>query len=235
MHPQLPLRLGLKDSATFDSFLPGANTEALAYLQTLAAAERPQSSLYLWGSSGVGKSHLLQALCHEVGMHAAAAVYIPLQYADQFPCAALDGLESMRMVCIDDLQAIAGQTDWELALVRLFERIQVTGSGLVMTGNALAGDLGLSLPQLASRLAWGLIFPLQPLAETELLTALHQRAQRRGVSLPEETGRYLLRHYGTDRRALFAALDALDKASLAAQRKLTVPFVRGVLRKKSAD
>lgn len=235
MHPQLPLRLGLKDSATFDSFLPGSNAEAVAYLQQLPDTERIQSSVYLWGGSGVGKSHLLQALCHAVGAHAEAAVYIPLQYADQFPCAALDGLETVRMVCLDDLQAIAGQPEWELALIRLFERIHAAGGGLVMTGNTLVGDLGLSLPQLASRLAWGLMFHLQPLSEAELLTALHQRAQRRGLDLPEETGRYLLRHYSADRSALFTALDALDQASLAAKRKLTVPFVRRVLREDLTD
>ena len=228
MIQQLPLSVGLRDSATFDSFLPGPNAQALDYLQR-AIGKRKECAIYLWGQSGTGKSHLLQAVCHAAGYEGLAAIYLPLQTAEQFSCDALDGIEKMDMVCIDDIHAIGGQRDWELALIRLFERIYEAGGGLVITGKTTVADLDLALPQLTSRLAWGLTFQLQALDEAGMLEALQLRASRRGFSLPQATGRYLIRYCSRDMGHLFDSLDSLDRASLAAKRKLTIPFIRSVL------
>lgn len=227
---QLPLSVSLKDSTNFDSYWPGPNAEAMAYLQSLTGRS-DQAAVYLWGESGAGKSHLLQAVCHAAGERGAAAVYLPLQVSEQFSCDALDGLENVDMVCIDDIHAIAGNRDWELALIKLFERIhELTDGGLVITGNAPIAELGLDLPQLASRLAWGLLFQLRTLDSPDMLQALQLRASRRGFELPKETGRYLIRQCGHDMTTLFTTLESLDKASLAAKRRLTIPFIRSVLK-----
>ena len=232
MSLQLPLTLGRKANTDFASYVPGANGEALEYLCRLP--ENPKGpGVYLWGDSGTGKSHLLQAICHAAGARGAAAAYLPMQAADQFPCEVLDGLEDVGLVCIDDIHAIAGRHAWESAFVGLFERIRRNGGSLVITGAALPADLGLNLPQLVSRLMGGLMFQLQPLDEANKLTALQLRAARRGLELSPEVGRYLVRHYGRDTTTLFAALDILDRASLVAQRRLTIPFVRLTI--KEAD
>lgn len=228
MHPQLPLSLGLKDSAVFANFVAGANAEAVAYLQQLADhSETP--CVYLWGGVGTGKSHLLQAICHAAGEHGLAAVYLPMRSADEFPYEALTGLESVDFVCIDDIDAVAGDYDWERALMRLFERIQQAHSGLVVTGASIPSELGLSLAPLASRLAWGLLFQLKESDAGLKQEALILRADRRGISLPKEAARYLVRHHGQNMSALFDAFERVDKASLAAKRKLTVPFIRAIL------
>ena len=229
MHPQLPLGLKLKDSATFENYLPGANGEALACLRHLEASPWRAGS-YLWGGPGTGKSHLLQAVCHAASDRDTAAIYLPMQAAELFPCEALFGIENVGTVCIDDIHAISGRAEWETALVHLLDRIRAAGAGVVVTGNALPAELGLRLPPLASRLAGGLVLQLKPLSEPDKLQALQLRAARRGLALPAEVKRYLVRHYGRNMGALFAALEAVDRASLAAQRKLTVPFIRQVLK-----
>ena len=227
MHPQLPLSLGLKDSAVFANFIVGVNTEALAYLQSLTE-HKTTPCVYLWGGRGSGKSHLLQALCHAAGESDRAAVYLPMRSADEFPCEVVNGLEAMDVVCIDDIHAIAGQQAWEQALLHLFERIQQAGSALVVTGKSVPTDLGLQ-SQLSSRLAWGMSFQLKALSNADKRTALQVRAQRRGLRMPQESTRFLVRHFGDDLMGLFDAFDNLDKASLAAKRKLTLPFIRQVL------
>lgn len=228
LNPQLTLTLKLKDSATFASYWAGPNAEILAHLRQLIGSAR-QPAVYLWGVPGCGKSHLLQALCHAAGEQNSAAVYLPMRMADRFPREALQGLENVEMVCIDDIQAIAGDPDWELAFIHLFERIGETGAGLVVAGNAIPAELGFKLPQLASRLSWGLAFQLQPLSDADKLSALQLRASRRGIELPLESGRYLVRHYGQTMSDLYHALESLDQASLAAKRKLTIPFIRAAL------
>jgi DnaA family protein len=225
---QLPLNLGLKDSATFASYVPGANAQAVAYLSRLAGGSW-EPGVYLWGLPGTGKSHLLQAVCHAASVAGTAAIYLPMQLADRFPSEALNGMENVSRVCIDDIHAIAGRRDWETALVHLLDRIHVAGGGLVVTGKAAPVALGLELPQLTSRLAGGLTLQLQPLDEADKLQALQWRAARRGLELTAEAGRYLVRHYGQDMGVLCAALDTIDQASLAAQRRLTIPFMRRVL------
>jgi DnaA family protein len=233
-YAQLPLGFGLRDNATFESYLAGANAEAVAYLRRLLGGFR-EPGLYLWGEPGTGKSHLLQATCHAVSTLGRAAVYLPMAVADQFPSEALNGLENVGMVCIDDVQAIAGRRDWETALMHLLDRIQAAGGGLVTTGTTVPAELGLHLPQLVSRLYGGLVLPLKPLTNDEKLQVLQRRAERRGLHLADEVGRYLLRHYDSQPLGtLCTALETLDRASLAAQRKLTIPFIRSVLKPLAA-
>lgn len=234
MTRQLPLALELKDSAAFESYFPGPNDEVMQHLQRL-----PETSgsvgVYLWGPPDTGKSHLLQAACRAAGERNLAAVYLPMRSADQFPCEALDGLENVGLVCIDDVHVIAGREEWERAIVHLLDRIQGVAGKLIVTGNTAPADLGFDLPQLCSRLTGGLVFQLRRLGEEEILRALQLRADRRGFNLPLETSRYLVRHYGRDLSALFEVLDSLDRASLAAKRKLTIPFARSVLKRPDAE
>jgi DnaA family protein len=138
-------------------------------------------------------------------------------------------LENLSRICIDDIEAIAGRRDWEIALVHLIDRVHAAGGGLVVTGNAAPLALGLELAQLGSRLAGGLTLQLHTLDEADKLQALQLRAARRGLTLTVEAGRYLVRHYGQDMNRLFVALETVDQASLSAQRKLTIPFMRNVL------
>jgi len=228
VYPQLPLALALKDSATFDSFVAGANVQALTHLQRLVG-DPWQPGTYLWGVAGVGKSHLLQAVCHAAGEKRRAAAYLPLQASERIPPQALDGMETLDVICIDDIQAIAAQPDWAVALLHLFERVRAGDCAIVITGNALPAELGLEFPQLSSRLAEGWTFHLQPLADADIEQALQLRAARRGLTLPEATSRYLIRRCKRDMHCLVAALDRLDRASLAAQRKLSATFARHVL------
>ena len=227
-YPQLPLSLGLKDSTVFANFVAGPNAEVLDYLQNLNdAALSP--CIYLWGAPVTGKTHLLQAICHAAGQRGQASVFLPLSAHDEFPVDALQGLETIEFVCIDDIHAIAGHLDWETALMNLYDRTQEAGHHLIITGTSVPAQARLQLPHLASRLAWGLIFQLKALDDAEKQQALSLRAQRRGVSLPQESVRYLVRHHGADISALLDTFDRLDQASLAAKRRLTVPFIRSVL------
>jgi DnaA family protein len=229
MSLQLLLTLGPRDSVSFDSYHSAVNAEAVEHLRGFRGG-RGASAVYLWGQGGVGKTHLLQAVCHAAGQRDAAAVYLPLrQLVERFSCDALDGMENLDIVCIDDIDAVVACGEWEMALTRLLVRINQAGSGLVAAGTSLPNRLGLGAEQLSSRLAGGLVFQLRPLGEEEKLLALQLRAVRRGMVLPVEAGRYLVRHCGQDAGRLFDVLEVLDRESLTAKRRLTIPFIRSVL------
>jgi DnaA family protein len=228
MPAQLPLGLALDRDARFDNFFSGPNAGAVhAVCECAAGTDQPL--LYLWGGIGSGKTHLLQAACQAAAAAGSTVAYVPLDQAGDWSAEVLEGLEAMALVCIDDLQAVAGRSDWEQALFALFNRLRDGGHRLAVAAVAAPAEIGLRMPDLASRLGWGGVFHLQALSDDDKLQALVLRARARGLELPAEVGGYLLTRFARDMPALFGMLEQLDRASLAAQRRLTVPFVKQVL------
>jgi len=216
---QIPLQIKLNDTATFENYLPGANANIVNILQ---AGSEPY--IYLWSAEATGKTHLLQALCHTLGQ--GQAIYLPLMELAQQPSAILEGLEQFALVCLDDVQCIAGRSDWELGLFHLYNRIREQGGHLCITSTVSPEQLHVKLADLLSRLKWGPVFQLQPLKDEEKVRAMQLRAKLRGFQLPDDVATYLLKRYPRDLHNLFALLDKLDSASLQAQRRLTIPFVK---------
>ena len=227
-HPQLPLGLELRDSARFSSFYPGQNLEAVEGLQ-LAATGKGEPLVYVAGAAGMGKTHLLQAACHDAVQNGRTTSYLPLQTLLASTATVFDDLEQLDLICIDDAAAIAGHDDWEHGLFDLFNRVRQIGGTLLIAGEKRPDHAGFLLPDLVSRLGWGLTYVLKPLADHDVIAALGCRAQARGLELPEDTAQYLLRRFPRDLPTLFALFDTLDTASLIEQRRLTVPFVKSVL------
>jgi DnaA family protein len=225
---QLTLGFSLKDEATFANFFPGPNNEIVTELQKTARGIG-ERVIYLCSTRGQGCSHLLQACCHYAQQHQMTSVYLPLAQLVTLSPEVCVGLESLQVVCLDDLQAIAGCPAWEEAIFHLYNRIYDRGGSIIMAAHDLPKAIHLALPDLVSRLSWGIVFQLHPLPDEEKLSLLIARAHARGIHLSEEVGKYLLTHCPRHMATLFAALDALDKASLAAQRRLTIPFVKEVL------
>jgi DnaA family protein len=225
---QLALPLGLRDDAEFASFYAGPNQEAVARIQALAggAGER---SVYLWGAAGSGRTHLLQAACREAAGHGRRSAYVPLGEGAVLQPAMLEGLEGLDLVCIDDVDRIAGQDDWEQALFHLYNRMAPGAARLLVSATAPPAVAGLARAELSSRFAWGLVFRLRALDEGHQIALLQQRAHRLGLQLPREVAQFLLWRCSRETPALLALLERLDRASLAAQRRLTIPFVKEVL------
>ncbi|QEA40302.1 DnaA regulatory inactivator Hda [Pistricoccus aurantiacus] len=225
---QLPLRVGLRDTATFANFHPGANASLVEALRNQFDS-RGEPFVFLWGGESVGRSHLLQAACHQASARDLRALYLPLEELGHFPPLMLENIERLDLVAIDDLECVLGRSRWEEALFHCFNRLRDADKRLIVSARAAPRQLAVKLPDLASRLGWGVTFHVQSLDDPGRLEALKLRARDRGMSLSEEVARYIL-HRGPRRLdELFAMLESLDHASLSAQRKLTIPFVKRVL------
>lgn len=222
---QIPLRIGLRDSATFANFHPGPNA---AVVHALQLAHEP--FIYLGGPLGCGRSHLLQAACHAVSEAGGLAAYLPLEECMAMSPQMLEGMEQMALLALDDVERLAGNREWEQALFHLYNRMRDAGHRMIVAGNAAPAALGITLPDLLSRLGWGPVYQLQTLNDSEKAAALRMRARQRGMDLSGEVADYLLHHASRDMHDLFALLERLDEGSLAAQRKLTIPFVRTFIR-----
>ena len=225
---QLTLGVSLKDEATFANFYTGKNTQLITTLKSIAEG-KGERVIYFYGMGGQGCTHLLQAACHEAHQHGKSAVYIPLGNLVDFTPDIFEGLETRDLICIDDVHHMAGKPEWEEAFFHAYNRMHDAGTRLIVTANVAPYAVRFVLPDVVSRLVWGIVFQMQPLTDDEKLYVLIMRAERRGLMLSEEVGKFILNHCPRHMSTLFAALHALDKISLAAQRKLTIPFVKEVL------
>lgn len=225
---QLPLGIGLRDDARFENYVMGDNQLACIEL-THAAQGRGEAYIYLWGHAGVGCSHLLQSCCHAADPVQRTAVYLPLSELLVHGPQILADLDQLDLVCIDDIEVIVGKPEWEEAVFHLFNRIRAVNHVLIIAGKQSPNRLGLKLKDLESRLNWGMVFQIRPLDDATKVIALKSRAEERGFTLTDEVVKYLMHHGSRDMSHLLGTLDRLDKASLSAQRRITVPFVKQVM------
>jgi DnaA-homolog protein len=225
---QLILDVTLPAGSGFESFDPGENALAVDSLRALAQG-RGETQIYLYGESGSGKSHLLQAVCHESSSQGRRAAYLPPSLLVDAGARVLDGLESLAVVCLDGVGGLAGTADGETALFNLINRARTMGTQLVLSDRLPPRGLPTALADLASRLVWGPVYQLIPLGDAAKCAVLMDRAQRRGFELPREVGEYLLRTCPRDLSSLLEQLGRLERASLSNQRRVTLRFARSVL------
>jgi DnaA family protein len=222
---QLALPLQLADHAVFASFLDSGNETLVATLADIAVGGEGHGC-WLWGAASTGKTHLLQAVCDEAGDR---AVYVPLSMVADAGPGILEGLASRELICIDDVDLFSGQTEWEMALFDLSNQIFDAGAQLIVSAASAPRECPIELADLQSRFARLPVFQLRVLDEDERVCALQLRSKHRGLELPDDTARYLLKRSRRDMASLYEVLDKLDREALRAKRRLTIPFVRDVL------
>ncbi|NDK39177.1 DnaA regulatory inactivator Hda [Pseudoxanthomonas gei] len=230
--PQLPLALRYPPDQRLESFF-AAPAGAIAQLQALAQT-RGADWLYLAGASGTGKTHLALALCAAAAQAGRRPAYLPLLAASGRLRDALDALEGNDVVALDGLEAIAGHRDDEVALFDFHNRARSAGLNVLYTAQDVPGSLALSLPDLRSRLSQNTRIVLNQLDDAARAELLRDRARRRGLVLEETAIDWMLARTDRGLASLLALLDRLDRESLAAQRRITVPFLRQVVESSSS-
>ena len=221
--PQLPLSLRTPPDQRLDAF---HGQPAVRDAVRAAARGEQRDWLYLSGPAGSGKTHLLLAACAEAGAAGRRAAYLPLAAFAGALADVLPAQEGADLVCLDGLEAIAGQRADEEALFHFHNRARAGGTVLLYAARGNPAALGLGLPDLATRLGQCTRFTLEALDDDGRRELLRQRAARRGLQLDDAVIDYLMRRSERDLASLTALLDRLDKASLAEQRRITIPFLR---------
>jgi DnaA family protein len=225
---QLPLEVRLADHALFDTFYEGPNGEPAHALRALLESE-VFASLWLCGPADTGKTHLLQAAVNAADAGDFRSAYVPLKAGFELSPGVLEGMDELDLVCIDDVDSIAGVDAWEQGLFSLFENLRQRRGRLVLAAERSPVHCGFALPDLTSRFSSGATFRLTQLGDEDKLKAMQLRADWRGLVLPDDSARYLISRVGRGCSQLFSLLDQLDREALTAQKKLTIPFVKSVL------
>lgn len=221
---QLPLALVLADHASFETFVGGSNAAAVEHVRSLAQGRA--DSVWLWGGDGAGKTHLLQAACREATAAGRRAMYVALPASSP---EILRDLERVEVLAIDDVHAVAGDLAWERALFVILNAFSSRTGALLLAASAPAAQCGFRLADLKSRGAGAVTYRLAPLDDAGRANALRLHAAARGLTLDAAAADFLLTRVARDMAALTSWLARLDRASLSAQRRLTIPFIRELM------
>jgi len=221
---QFVLDLARPEPPSFDNFVAGDNREPIAALRALCASALPENGILLWGAAGAGKSHLLRAAA------ALAATMRPvIECATPHDTPSIADVPPAALVVVDALDSAGA-----VAQGRLFTLINQLGAGggqWVAAATSPPAALALR-DDLRTRVALGLVFEVVPLADDDKSLALAAYARERGFRLSDDVIAYLLAHGRRDMPTLVATLAALDRHSLATQRPVTVPMLRGWLQRE---
>lgn len=226
---QLALGVKLRDDARFDNFHGERNAEAARRLRTAMEQRDNPRSIVICGDEDTGKSHLLQGVCHLAEQQHRQAICVSMKEFLPFGPDAIGGLELNEVVCLDDLDRVAGLAEWEEAVFHLYNRINDRDGQIVISLSDLPAGLPFSLPDLVSRLRHGLLIQMGINRDDDRLRILISRAEQRGLVLSEEVAGFILKRAPRRLADLLAVLDQLDDKSLKAQRRLTIPFVKSVM------
>jgi len=228
---QLVLPVRLADHARLDNFLVQESSALIVQAVRDCAHGAEDEWLFLAGHTGSGRSHLLQAACHE-SMQAgvADARYLPLQLLRDADAAdVLADIEAATLVCIDDIDTVAGIKRWEQALFHALNRLRDHKCSVIFAATQPPAALAIELPDLQSRLSWATVYRLPDLDDAQKSALLVFRAQQRGMSVSNDVADYIVQRGNRDTAALMDVLDVLDQQSLAQSRRITIPFVKSVM------
>lgn len=227
---QYPLQLSLNRHPNFDNFVVGENALLLQHLHQLLE-QQASDFLFIWGAQQTGKSHLLMALCNSLPNNSA---YFSLSAAnEELNASLLDELEQFSLVCLDDIDTICGNDDWELALFHCYNRIRSAGGRLLVSAHAHPRNLPVLLPDLKSRLMWGACYQLQPLKDAGKMKLLMQLAEAKGIRLEPDAAKYIITRCSRDTAGLLQLMEQLDRYSLSMKQQITIPLIRNWLSAQS--
>lgn len=213
---QLVLDLALPEPEPFSDFAPGENAELLFQLHEWAGRATHARFIYLWGEPGAGKSHLLAAAARRSGAQLIDLSRAPLP----------EDIASDTLLAVDNVELLdrAGQE----RLFAHFNSLRAGGGSLLASG-PLPPMLLPILPDLATRLGWGLVYQLKPLSDPDKARALCAHARQLGFELGNDQADYLLRHAPRDIASLYRLLEQTNELALSRQKPVTLPLLREVL------
>lgn len=229
MNRQLALAIQLNDEATLTDFCWGSN-QLLQQQISNCIEGIGERLITIWGSAGCGKSHLLQACCQALNAQK-TTIYLPLQILKEWGPESIEGVDEHGLIAIDDIDLIAGDSAWEEALFHLYNKVRDNDQTiLIISSSQPLTATKIALADLQSRLSWGLVIQLNELSDELKIKTLQQYSKKRGFEFPLSVGQFLLSRCARNMHDLQRILNRLDEASLAAQRKITVPFVKSILK-----
>ena len=218
---QLGLPISLDSKMLLDNFL--GNKQLLDFIAQLYV-DKSSAEIYVYGSTGLGKTHLLQGAALRALSDQQSAMYIDCD--NSLPEHVLESIEQLNWISIDNIDAI--NDNQQDLFFDLYNRAKQAKVSMIISGSDLPSELGV-MKDLKTRLGLATIFRLQPLDDELTMLVLNNQMIDRNLSIDSKVYEYLFKYYSRDVKVLLKAIDDLDKASLQVKQSITIPFVKKTL------
>ncbi len=220
---QLTFPWSKPNNSSFDDFYFEKNN--LSILENLKSGD----DLLIYGLSKVGKSFLLQSLCNYFSKSNKSSLYLPLKELNNYKTGLLDDLEKLDLVCIDDLQLIAGDNNWETAIFNLINNCLISNCRIVFCSNINPSLISFELDDLFSRIQKINRMEVHPVKSDNLIEAVRFFADLRSINIGDKEVTYLINHSKRNMGDLVTHINQLDKLSMQLKRKITIPLIKKVI------
>ncbi len=222
---QIPLPLSFDKRFSFQNYFAD-NSSYIEQQLTALFDETGEPLVGIWGGPDSGKTHLLNACAHYARF---CSIPFHLFDAEQLVEADSSGFSefpSGSVIGVDNLDLLAGNRAWEAQFYDLINRVKSAQLRFIFSLTRAPRDTGFKLPDLKSRLGWGLLIALHNVDDRQLEVILQKRASMLGLDLSKEVINFLLSHYSRKLSDQMQLLHRLDHVSMSTQRKITIPLVR---------
>ena len=212
--------------SSFEGFyIDPKNKQLISILENISINE----NMYIYGLKNSGKTYLLQSLCNKYSKNNKSSLFLPLMDVNKYGVEIIDSIENMDLVCIDGLEAVSQNKEWEIGLFNLINNAQQTGCRLVFTSSSEEGAINFSLADLDSRIRKFQSHEIFPISDDHLLKALKKITNLRSISLGEKEAQYLITYTKRNIADLTIILESLDQLSMENKRRITIPLIKELL------
>ena len=220
---QLTFPWNKSNKSKFDNFyFESSNIEAKDAL--LASGD-----IFLYGLEKTGKTYLLQSLCNYYFNEGKTSLFMPLKEVSDLGSQITESLESLDLICIDDVDLIAGDNSWEIAIFNLINNCLLTNCRLVFCSSFNPSNIDFVLKDLMSRIKKINHIEIFPVNTNNLPKAIKYIANSRSINLGEREIDYLIRYSERSISNLINIIEKLDDLSMELKRKITVPLIKEVI------
>ena len=227
---QLIFPFQINQKASFDSFFCSPDNQNLMTRLADIVSSQDTSELIIHGEEGSGKSFLMQAICNELSSAEKQFAFIPMKKAFNMGVEIFQNLGSLDAVCIDDLQLILANQDWETALFNLINECQQSNCSLMLSlGGTQPLDESVILPDLLSRIKRMEFIALHAVQDEFFNQAIDFVAQQLDIKIEEAELEFLLKHQTRIFSLLVENIITLDNQAASLKRKITIPLIKETL------
>ncbi len=222
---QIPLPLSFDKRFSLENYI-SENADFIRQNITALFDETGEPLIGLWGGLDSGKTHLLNACAH-YARHCSVQFHLfdALQLLE-FDVGCFGELPAGSVLGVDNLDLLSGNRAWEELFYQLINRVKAGELRMVFSVSRNPRDIGFRLPDLKSRLMWGLLIALQTPDNDNLAEVIKFRANLLGLELTDNVLNYLMTHYSRKLSEQMKLLYKLDHAALTSKRKITIPLIR---------
>ena len=205
-----------------DFYFESSNNEIRMALES-------NEDLVMYGVKDAGKSFLLQSTCNFYSSKEKSSVYIPIHEAINFGTDFVDSLEGLDVICIDDIELVAANEKWELAIFNLINSCLISDCRLIFSSSVNPSSIDFKLNDLSSRIKKIDHIELYPISDANLPEAVRFVSHLRSINLGDKEINYLVTYSKRNISNLIEIINKLDQLSMELKRKITIPLIKEII------